>query len=321
MHKHIKMICRSCETCIKNKTRIGNFKAPLSQLGPASEPFEIVALDTIGGFAGNKSTKKYLHLLIDHFTRYAFISTSKTQGAKDFIKLIKTIKKDNNIKTLFTDQYAGINSKEFKQYLRSQKINLIFTAVDCAFSNGLNERTNQTLINRIRCKIFENKNRPWPIIAQECVKEYNNTIHSSTGFTPNYLLTGKDKSTLLSELNPSNERNLKEDRLIAFQNSMKAHRQNKNYYDKNTNYIDYKVGDLVYIVNGNKLNRNKLDPIRTGPYKIKNKVSNVIYIVDRGFRKNESNLFHTSKLIPYHPFPKPSTQLEGGDVSLTLPQT
>ena len=181
MHKHIKMICRSCDTCIKNKTRIVNFKAPLSQLGLASQPFEIIALDTIGGFAGNKSTKRYLHLLIDHFTRYAFISTSKTQIAKDFIKLVNSIKGENTIQTLFTDQYAGINSREFKQYLKSKKINLVFTAVDCAFSNGLNERTNQTLVNRIKCKIFENKDRPWSIIAKECVDEYNNTIHSSTG--------------------------------------------------------------------------------------------------------------------------------------------
>jgi len=87
MYKHIKQTCRSCETCIKNKTRISYFKAPMSQLGPAKEPFEIISLDTIGGFTGNRSTRKYLHLIIDHFTRYAFIATSKTQIAKDFIKL------------------------------------------------------------------------------------------------------------------------------------------------------------------------------------------------------------------------------------------
>ena len=162
MYKHIKNICRSCETCIKNKSRIGCFKAPLSQLGPAKRPFEIMSLDTIGGFKANKSTKKYLHLIIDHFTRYAFISTSKTQVAKDFIKLMKKVEKEKEekIETLLADQYAGINSTEFKQYLKKQEITLIFTAVDCAFSNGLNERTNQTIVNRIRCKIYENRNKP-----------------------------------------------------------------------------------------------------------------------------------------------------------------
>ncbi|VVC30482.1 Hypothetical protein CINCED_3A012389 [Cinara cedri] len=38
----------------------------MSQLGPATKPFEIVSIDTIGGFDGRRSTKRYLHLLVDH---------------------------------------------------------------------------------------------------------------------------------------------------------------------------------------------------------------------------------------------------------------
>lgn len=300
MHKHIKIFCRACETCIKNKTRIANYKVPLSQLGPASKPFEIVSLDTVGGFAGNKSTKKYLHLLTDHFTRYAFITTSSTQTADNFIKLVKSTKNTNKIDTLISDQYAGINSNDFKKYLKSENIRLIFTAVDCAFSNGLNERTNQTLVNRIRCKIYENKTRSWPAIAQECVHEYNNTIHSSTGFTPSYLLTGKEESILPDELNENNVENLDENRRKAFEQSKKIHEQNRRYYDEKTNKHEYNENDLIYINNGNKLNRKKTDPIREGPFRIKRKISEVIYEVDSGLRKKGSNLFHASKLIPFH---------------------
>ena len=299
MYKHIKVIGRTCETCIKNKSRIGCFRAPLSQLGPAEKPFEIMSLDTIGGFKGNRSTKKYLHLIIDHFTRFAYISTSKTQVAKDFINLVKIVQKDGKISTILTDQYSGINSAQFKQYTKKHDITLIFTAVDCAFSNGLNERTNQTLVNRIRCKIYENKEKSWAVVAEECVKDYNNTIHSSTGFTPNYLKTGIENSFIPEQLNNNNIKNLVDNRLLASENSKKVHNQNKRYYDKNVKKITYNVGDLVYIQNGNKLNRDKLDVIRSGPYKIKEKISDTIYLIDSRFRKNESNLFHTSKLVPY----------------------
>ena len=58
---------------------------------------------------------------------------------------------------VLADQYPGINSGKFKQYLESKNITMIFTSVDCAFSNGFNERANQTLVNRNRCKIYENK--------------------------------------------------------------------------------------------------------------------------------------------------------------------
>lgn len=63
--------------------------------------------------------------------------------------------KGQKIGTILTDQYSGINSSKFKEFLKDNSINLVFTAVDCPFSNGLNARLNQTLVNRIRCKINE----------------------------------------------------------------------------------------------------------------------------------------------------------------------
>lgn len=154
--KNIKETCRNCAICIKNKTRGQHKIGLLSQLGPAEEPFEIMSVDTIGGFGGSRSTKTYLHLLVDHFTRYAFISTSKTQNASDFIKLVGMVTDTDRVGMILSDQYPGINSKEFKQFLDEKNIPLVFTAVNAPFSNGLNERLNQTIVNKIRCKINEN---------------------------------------------------------------------------------------------------------------------------------------------------------------------
>lgn len=89
--ENIRKICKNCKVCMKNKSRRQDKVGQMSHLGPATKPYEIMSIDTIGGFGGLRSTKKYLHLLVDHFTRYAFIITSKTQSATDFIKLIKNI--------------------------------------------------------------------------------------------------------------------------------------------------------------------------------------------------------------------------------------
>ena len=64
---------------------------------------------------------------------------------------------------------------------------------------------------------------------------------------------------------------------------------------------EFEEGDQVYVSNGNKLNRNKLDEIRKGPYKIKKKNSSTIYEVDSKNKKRgtQANRFHASKLIPY----------------------
>lgn len=80
----IHQFCSACEVCIKNKSRRSQQIGLLSKLGPATKPYEIMSIDSVGGFGGKKSTKKYLHILGDHFTRYAFISTSKSQNARDF---------------------------------------------------------------------------------------------------------------------------------------------------------------------------------------------------------------------------------------------
>lgn len=102
--KNIKKICRSCEICIKNKSRGQDKFGLMSHLGPATKPFEIISIDTIGGFGGSRSTKKYLHLLVDHFTRYAYILTSKTQSANDFVKLVNNITEFDEIGILLTNQ-------------------------------------------------------------------------------------------------------------------------------------------------------------------------------------------------------------------------
>lgn len=165
-------------------------------------------------------------------------------------------------------------------------------------SNGLNERLNQTLVNRIRCKLNEDTNNtPWTKIAESCVQEYNRTIHTTTKFAPAYLLFGETSDIVPTSLQP--EHNLAQDREEALRNSKKNYERNKKRIDKNRKELEFQEGDLVYVSNGNKLNRNKLDEVRRGPFVITRRVSNSIYEVKCKKRRNESNLFHSSKLKPY----------------------
>lgn len=300
LEKNIRTVCRTCEICIKNKSRGHEKFGFMSHLGPAKKPFEIMSIDTIGGFGGSRSTKKYLHLMVDHFTRYAFILTSKTQSANDFVKLVMSIEDVEDIGMILTDQYPGINSKEFKTFLKDKQIPMVFTAVNAPFSNGLNERLNQTLVNKMRCRINEGKKKKsWTTIAHECVKKYNETSHSVTGFSPTYLLHGTDVTILPTELRKKRSHyDWIRDREIALENTIKSHDYNKTMFDKNRKNYEFKVGDMVYVENGNKLNRKKLDELRIGPYKIAEKISNSIYRINTGHKKMESNLFHITKLIP-----------------------
>jgi len=179
--------------------------------------------------------------------------------------------------------------------LERKGIDHYYTAVNNPLSNGLNERLNQTLVNRIRCCIIEkNKTHAWARIAIECTEEYNSTIHSSTKFPPAYLMYGKIES--ISPLQTVSDYSC--DLALAYRNSLISHEKNKKRFDGGRGEIILQIGEKVYIENGNRLNKCKLDEVRIGPFKVKNKLSNTVYEIKvAGDKARNTRLYHISKII------------------------
>lgn len=143
------------------------------------------------------------------------------------------------------------------------------------------------------------KSQSWTTVAQECVRKYNETEHTVTGFAPIYLLEGTNVSILPDELrNTDTQDEWVKNRKIALERTKRSHNYNKALYDKNRVDYDFNIGDMVFVENGNKLNRKKLDELKVGPYEIMERLSKSIFRIDTGHKKSESNLFHVSKLIP-----------------------
>ncbi|RWS19098.1 uncharacterized protein B4U80_06639, partial [Leptotrombidium deliense] len=277
-----------------NKARRGKQLGFLSQIGPATEPLQVVSIDTVGGFSGYNSVKKYAHIAIDHCTRFVWIVCSKTQTGKDFINLAKIIMQQAKPKMILADKYTGINSHEFSHFLEKQKIKLMFISTNCPQSNGICERVNQTLVNRLRCKFNENvnKNISWHKLMHECVNEYNNTLHSVTKYTPNFLLNGIQPFNSAIEDKQSQQEAL----VIANRNSQRNHESNKQRYDANHENIEFKEGDLVWIEHKNDISRRKLDQLMTGPFEVVKRISPTTYEIKCYKKGKKTDLFHISKL-------------------------
>ena len=92
--------------------------------------------------------------------------------------------------------------------------------------------------------------------------------------------------------------NLTEDRKLAFDSSLCSHNANEKRYDHLRYDVEFSPGDLVFVVNGNKLNRSKLDPIRIRPFPISEKVFKLIYQIRTSSSTHGNRLFHISKMIP-----------------------
>ncbi|KAL2725965.1 hypothetical protein V1478_004265 [Vespula squamosa] len=65
---------------------------------------------------------------------------SKTQNANDLKKLVGKVTKSGKIVMVLAGRHPGINSKEFEEFLKEEKIPSTFTAINSAFADDLNER-------------------------------------------------------------------------------------------------------------------------------------------------------------------------------------
>ena len=90
---------------------------------------------------------------------------------------------------------------------------------------------------------------------------------------------------------------------------MKSSEENKRRIDKTRPHHIFQPGYLVYIKSGNKLNRKKTDPVRTGPYQVLSRISDTFYELDCSKHRTQ-NFFHSSKLLPY----AVAASAEGGGV-------
>ena len=190
MTNEVKLFIDTCEICQKNKVRKGKEYGTLSITGPANNPFEIISIDTLCGFEGYGSNHKYFLLAIDNFTRFVWGITSKTQKTKDFRRLIELVLMIGKPKYILSDNFPSVCSNSFRSFLSDYDIGIKYISPDCHHSNGLIERANSTISERIRCEFNMNKrNRPWTVLAMNCLNQYNDSVHDTTKFSPRFLLT------------------------------------------------------------------------------------------------------------------------------------
>ncbi|UYV62694.1 hypothetical protein LAZ67_2001595 [Cordylochernes scorpioides] len=88
MSKDIKQKVKTCTTCQLTKRPLGPTYGELSQPPEAKEPFDLLSLDTIAGFAKYGNTKIYLHVVVDHFSRYAWTFPSKSTSIITYQQIV-----------------------------------------------------------------------------------------------------------------------------------------------------------------------------------------------------------------------------------------
>ena len=189
MHMNVASYINSCPRCIRRKTQPDT--APLHNI-EATHPLELVHLDCLQ-IEPSKGNIENVLIVTDHFTRYAQAYPSKSQTALATAKLLW-----NNfiIHYGFPDKIISDQGQKFESELLANLCELagvqkLRTTPYHPQTNGQCERFNSTLLNMLGTLTPETK-KDWKTYVPAMVHAYNCTRNTATGYSPYYLLFGRE---------------------------------------------------------------------------------------------------------------------------------
>ncbi len=272
MAKDIEHFIQKKCPCIKSKKPNVPDRAPLKPV-VSTHPFEMVSIDFLqldrckGGY-------KYALVICDHFTRFTQILPTKSKSVNAAAEQIfnKFILYFGFPLRIHSDQGTEFNNKLFKKLLQLSGIDKSRTTPYHPEGDGQPERFNRTVLNMLKCLTSDQK-KDWSRHVAKLAFAYNSMVNKSTGYSPFYLLFGResrlpidyifginldDDGTSCGKRRYDNfveewENSMKEAVDIAKRHVEAAHKCNEKSYNKKVRGVKVVVGDKVLLRNRSKL--------------------------------------------------------------------
>ncbi|UYV64821.1 K02A2.6-like [Cordylochernes scorpioides] len=171
--KSIEKFVRSCHTCQIIKRPRGKPYGALGQIPPPQQPFDLISIDTIAGFSKYGHSKTYLHVIVDHLTRYAWTFPSQSISTLTYIQTLKTVLQQGFPKRLLSDRAPAFTSEKFRKFLITHGIQPLLTTSNNPQANGLIERLNATITGKLRLAYLENPKASWTQLVKRVTQTFN----------------------------------------------------------------------------------------------------------------------------------------------------
>lgn len=194
MHSKIKTFVNVCKICNMHKYERKPYNIKISPRPITEHPFQRVHMDIF-----IMDNQNFLSL-IDSFSKYLQLIPMKTKNLIDtkraYTKFISTFR---NPQTLVTDHETTFKSINFQEFIQSFGTEIEFAS--SSESNGQIERAHSTIIELFNANKHKFPNCTTKTIVRACVNLYNNSIHSTTSFTPNEVIfNGTDQPASAEQL-------------------------------------------------------------------------------------------------------------------------
>jgi len=255
MIKSIEDHLLSCGRCIRAKSPHLPHKAPLHPI-VSTEPLEIVCMDYMS-LETSKGGYSSILVITDHFTKFAIAVPTRNQTAATTAKalLAHFIYPYGIPRRLHSDQGANFESRTIRKMCDMYGILKSRTTPYHPEGDGQTERMNRTLLNMLRT-LNDSGKQDWKAHVNRLLHAYNTTPHSSTGYSPYYLLFGRKPTLPVDALLPNRRvepksmnalSELQETHKTAKENNDRARRRQKKGYDINVRGGALEVGDHVLV--------------------------------------------------------------------------
>jgi transposase InsO family protein len=187
--------------CDSGQRRKGyrEFTAPLGCLGESKIQFEIVSMDITGPYPVTPRKNRYLLTYVDHFSKHAEIHPIQEQSAATCAKVFASqiVARHGSGFKLVTDQGAALMSF-FNETCRIKGVRRSHTSRYHPVSNGHVERLHRTL-HTVLSHYVNQAHTDWDLRVAFLLMAYYSTPHSTTGYSPYYLLHGREMITPVTE--------------------------------------------------------------------------------------------------------------------------
>ncbi len=328
MHRDTKQYCMSCIVCAQRKVPHRHGDVPM--LSPQVDqmhdfgPAECIAIDCIGPLptSGGAQQLSYSLTITCVTTRYAMAIPIRRETTENIAYQVvhRWIMVHGFPRCIISDNGPGFASSIMKRCMKMLGIKLKYILPYRPQSNGICERLNGTLKSMLG-SYTQKSQKEWADLLPHVVFAYNTSIHTATGYTPYYLMHGRE-ACIGSELIlqgetgtrslPEYVRNIQRNIALAqthVNNRVNAAAdQRDRINDMMQHPVKYVVGDEVYIYvlpksdAKQELTRKLISPYQ-GPYRVTKIISDVAYQVEHIETKKKKSV-HVSKMKKVHKRPE-----------------
>ena len=275
------------------KTAAPHFKAPLGNMTVGS-PMHFVSVDIVGPFPESQEGNKYILVAVDQFTKWSEAFPIPNQEASTVASVLSQewFFRYSPSEILHSDQGRQFKSHLIQELCKIFQIKKTHTSPYHPQGDGTAERFNRTLLSMLAITAKNNPSQWQKFIRPVCMA-YNSSIHHSTGFTPFFLMFGRearlpvdlkfgaDTTTTFSPIEYVRQlqRSLEYAYEVTRSHLGYVQQRNKTLYDQKVHGKPFKVGDKVWLHTTvvPRESHKKLHHPWIGPYIVVENLSNVNY--------------------------------------------